>query len=86
MTYTKAISNNFISPLCASRVTHLINSGHDGMQFVTHLLLQTLASCSQHQRPMTLTFHVFHYVAYSLNTIIFTADTLYAFLDIFSIF
>ena len=39
MTYSKAIDNNFIFSICASWVILLINSGHDGVQFVTNLLI-----------------------------------------------
>ena len=39
MTYSKAINNNFIFSICASRVTLLINFGHDGVQFVTNLFI-----------------------------------------------
>ena len=39
MTYSKAIDNNFIFSICASWVVLLINLGHDGVQFVTNLLI-----------------------------------------------
>ena len=39
MTYSKAIDNNFIFSICASWVILLINLGHDGVQFVTNLLI-----------------------------------------------
>ena len=39
MTYSKAINNNFIFSICASRVILLINLGHDGVQFVIHLFI-----------------------------------------------
>ena len=38
MTYSKAINNNFIFSISASRVILIINLG-DGMQFVTNLLI-----------------------------------------------
>ena len=37
MTYSKAIDNNVIFSICASRVILVINLGHDGVQFVTNL-------------------------------------------------
>ena len=39
MTYSKAINNNFIVSICASRVILLINLVHDAVQFVTNLLI-----------------------------------------------
>ena len=39
MTYSKAINNNFIFSICASRVILLINLGHDGVQFITNLFI-----------------------------------------------
>ena len=39
MTYSKAIDNNFILSICASRVILAIKLGHDGMQFVTNLFI-----------------------------------------------
>ena len=39
MTYSKAIDNNFIFSICASRVILLINLGHDGVQFVINLFI-----------------------------------------------
>ena len=39
MTYSKAIYNNFINSVCAYRVILPINLGHDGVQFVIHLLI-----------------------------------------------
>ena len=39
MTYSKAIDNNFIFSICASRIILLINLGHDGVQFVTNLFI-----------------------------------------------
>ena len=38
MTYSKAIDNNVIFSIWASRVILVINLGHDGLQFVTNLL------------------------------------------------
>ena len=42
MTYSKAINNNFIFSICASRVILLINLGHDGVQFVINLFVPPL--------------------------------------------
>ena len=39
MTYSKAIDNNFIFSICASRVILVINLGHDGMHFITNLFI-----------------------------------------------
>ena len=39
MTYSKAIDNNFIFSICASRVILLINLRHDAVQFVTNLFI-----------------------------------------------
>ena len=39
MTYSKAIHNDFIFSICASRVIILINLGHDDVQFVTKLFI-----------------------------------------------
>ena len=39
MTYSKAIYNNFIFSICASRVILLINLGHDGVQYVINLFI-----------------------------------------------
>ena len=39
MTYSKAIDNNFIFSICASRVIRIINLGHDGVQFITNLFI-----------------------------------------------
>ena len=39
MTYSKAIDNNFIFSICASRVILVINLGHDGVQFITNLFI-----------------------------------------------
>ena len=41
MTYSKAINNNFIFYVCASRVILVINLGHDGVQFVANLFVPT---------------------------------------------
>ena len=38
-TYSKAINDNFIFSICASRVILLINLGHDGVQFATNLFI-----------------------------------------------
>ena len=39
MTYSKAIDNNAIFSICASRVILVISLGHDGVQFVTNLFI-----------------------------------------------
>ena len=39
MTFSKAIDNNFIFSICASRVILVINLGHDGVQFITNLFI-----------------------------------------------
>ena len=39
MTYSKAIDNNVIFFICASRVILVINLGHDGGHFVTNLFI-----------------------------------------------
>ena len=39
MTYSKAINNNFIFFICASRVILLIDLGHDGVLFATNLFI-----------------------------------------------
>ena len=39
MTYSKAINNNFIFSISASQVILINNLGHDGVQFVTNLLI-----------------------------------------------
>ena len=39
MTFSKAIDNNVIFSICASRVILVINLGHDGVQLVTNLFI-----------------------------------------------
>ena len=39
MTYSKAIDNNFVFSIFASRVILVINLGHDGVQFITNLFI-----------------------------------------------
>ena len=62
MTYSKAIDNNFIFSICASWVILLINLGHDGVQFVTNLLIPPF-DCDP---KVLLVFHQFQCVAIKL--------------------
>ena len=54
MTYSKAINNNFIFSICASRVILLINLGHDGIQFIIHLFIPPFLP---QRRDKWLNFH-----------------------------